>query len=146
RLSGTGLLGRDAPLPADDLRHEAARSGQRRAHLGRGAERRAEARPRRVLEDDLMGRAALALVAPLLVALIGCRDAGGTPPVAAAGAPPETVAVAALGRIQPKGGVRRISGPARSAAVIGEVLVEPGDAVRRGQRLAVLEDFGALQA
>jgi HlyD family secretion protein len=93
-----------------------------------------------------MPRAALAIVAPVLAALLGCRNAGSAPPVAAAAPPPEKVAVAALGRIQPKGGVRRIAGPARSAAVIKEVLVEPGDAVRRGQRLAVLEDFGALQA
>ena len=62
-----------------------------------------------------MPRAALALVPPVLVALLGCRNAGGAPPVAAAAPPPETVAVAALGRIQPKGGVRRIAGPARAA-------------------------------
>jgi HlyD family secretion protein len=92
-----------------------------------------------------MQRTSLAILAPFLAALAGCRNAA-SPPVAAAPPPAETVAVAALGRVQPKGGVRRIAGPARSAAVIGQVLVEPGDAVRRGQRLAVLEDFGALQA
>jgi HlyD family secretion protein len=49
--------------------------------------------------------------------------------------------VTALGRLEPRNGVLRISGPARPAVVIAELLVEEGDRVTKGQRLAVLDSY-----
>jgi HlyD family secretion protein len=48
--------------------------------------------------------------------------------------------VAALGRLQPKDGVRVIAGPAQAVAVVGELLVDEGDPVRAGQVIARLDD------
>src|SRR5512147_1619121 len=54
------------------------------------------------------------------------------PPVSAA--PSEARgAIAALGRLEPKDGVRRIAGPAQMVAVVGELLVDKRDRVHRGQ-------------
>lgn len=54
--------------------------------------------------------------------------------------------VAALGRLQPKDGVRRIAGPAQAFAVVGELLVDKGDAVRAGQVIARLDDAELREA
>jgi HlyD family secretion protein len=61
--------------------------------------------------------------------------------LAAAGALGEARQVTALGRLEPRNGVVRVAGPARPAVVITELLVEAGDRVTRGQRLAVLDSF-----
>ena len=55
----------------------------------------------------------------------------GPPPVSA---PPAhgSGAIAALGRLEPKDGVRRIAGPAQMVAVVGELLVDKRDRVQRG--------------
>lgn len=55
-------------------------------------------------------------------------------------------AVGALGRIEPRGGVRRVAGPPRPAAVIQELHVEEGDSVEKGQVLAVLAGIGLERA
>ena len=55
-------------------------------------------------------------------------------------------AVAALGRLQPKDGVRRIAGPAQAVAVVGELLVDKGDLVRAGQLIARLDDAELREA
>jgi len=58
-------------------------------------------------------------------------------------APADEVArsVTALGRLEPKEGVIRLSGPARPSVVIAELLVNEGDRVERGQRIAVLDSY-----
>jgi multidrug efflux pump subunit AcrA (membrane-fusion protein) len=55
-------------------------------------------------------------------------------------------AVGALGRIEPRDGVRRVAGPPRPAAVIQELHVEEGDSVEEGQVLAVLAGVGLERA
>jgi HlyD family secretion protein len=54
--------------------------------------------------------------------------------------------VAALGRLQPKDGVRVIAGPAQAVAVVGELLVDEGDPVRAGQVIARLDDAELREA
>jgi len=67
-------------------------------------------------------------------------------PLVAGAAPDEARRVTALGRLEPRNGVVRVAGPARPAVVISELLVEEGDRVTRGQRLAVLDSFALSQA
>jgi HlyD family secretion protein len=52
--------------------------------------------------------------------------------------------VTALGRLEPNGGVIQLAGPARPSVVIEEMLVQEGERVEKGQRIAVLDTF-ALQ-
>lgn len=59
---------------------------------------------------------------------------------------PAVVAVTALGRLEPKDGVMKISGPSQSAVVISKLLVNEGDAVRQGQVLAVLDSYARQEA
>lgn len=59
---------------------------------------------------------------------------------------PTSVAVAALGRIEPREGVIRVSGPSRIAVVIGQLRVAKGDKVEAGDVLAVLDSYGSDQA
>jgi RND family efflux transporter MFP subunit len=54
--------------------------------------------------------------------------------------------VAALGRIEPHHGVRRVAGPPRPAVVIRELKVEEGDRVEKGQVLATLAGIGVERA
>ena len=70
-----------------------------------------------------------------------------------AGAPGDAVqratqpgAIGALGRLEPKDGLRRVPGPSRPTVVIGELRVEEGDRVSLGQALAVLDDFAVLES
>ncbi len=56
------------------------------------------------------------------------------------------VAVKALGRLEPKDGVMKISGPSRSTVVISKLLVNEGDAVHQGQVLAVLDSYTRQEA
>ena len=65
------------------------------------------------------------------------------PPEAVAPAP---VAITALGRIEPRDGVIRVSGPSRVAVVIGALRVAKGDEVKAGDVLAVLDSYGSEQA
>lgn len=62
------------------------------------------------------------------------------PPVSLAPAPVADSRIAALGRLEPKDGVRTIAGPAQAVAVVGELLVEEGDELRAGQLVARLDD------
>ena len=59
---------------------------------------------------------------------------------------PAPVAITALGRIEPRDGVIRISGPSRAAVVIGELRVAKGDVVKIGGVLAVLDSHASEQA
>lgn len=54
--------------------------------------------------------------------------------------------VSALGRLEPEDGMIRIAGPSTPVAVIGELLVDDGDVVEKGQTLAVLEALPLLEA
>lgn len=57
-------------------------------------------------------------------------------------APPPVVAprgVSALGRLEPRNGVRRIAGPSLATAVVRELLVDRGDGVKKGQLLATID-------
>jgi HlyD family secretion protein len=66
------------------------------------------------------------------------------PPVSAA--PQQDGGIAALGRLEPKDGVRRIAGPAQMVAVVGELLVDKRDLVRRGQVIARLDESALREA
>jgi HlyD family secretion protein len=58
---------------------------------------------------------------------------------------PATLAVSALGRLEPEHGIRRIAGPSLQTVVVRELLVDRGDPVTKGQLLATL-DTADLQA
>ncbi|HEY8121898.1 MAG TPA: efflux RND transporter periplasmic adaptor subunit [Myxococcota bacterium] len=68
------------------------------------------------------------------------------PDVALAPPAPRDGRVAALGRLQPKDGVRVIAGPAQPVAVVGELRVDKGDLVRTGQVIALLDDAELREA
>ena len=65
---------------------------------------------------------------------------------AVSAAPPGAQGVAALGRLQPKDGVRRIAGPAKPVAVVGKLLVDKGDRVKSGQLIALLDEAEVREA
>jgi HlyD family secretion protein len=67
------------------------------------------------------------------------------PPVGAA-APEAGLAITALGRLEPKDGVRRVAGPALMVAVVERLLVEKGDRVEHGQVIALLDGTGVREA
>jgi HlyD family secretion protein len=70
-------------------------------------------------------------------------------PVPAALAPARVEAVAALGRLEPSGDVRRLAAPISGiggSPVITALLVQEGDAVRRGQLLARFDTRPGLEA
>jgi HlyD family secretion protein len=54
--------------------------------------------------------------------------------------------ITALGRIEPREGVIRISGPSRVAVVIGRLHVAKGDSVEEGDVLAVLDSHASERA
>lgn len=54
--------------------------------------------------------------------------------------------VTALGRLEPRDGIIRVSGPSRPSVVIARLHVEEGDAVREGQPLAELDSITADRA
>lgn len=54
--------------------------------------------------------------------------------------------VSARGRLEPRNGARRIAGPSDPVAVVKSLLVEEGDAVRRGQTIAVMDMFDVRDA
>jgi HlyD family secretion protein len=54
--------------------------------------------------------------------------------------------ISALGRIEPRHGVRHVAGPPRQTVVIEKLLVEEGDRVGQGQELAVLQGIAVQRA
>ena len=58
---------------------------------------------------------------------------------------PAPLGVSALGRLEPEHGIRRIAGPSLQTIVVRDLLVDRGDAVKKGQLLATL-DTADLQA
>jgi HlyD family secretion protein len=88
--------------------------------------------------------AALFLVLVLTLPGVGCSDRSvadaALPPVSSVGAGPGSPpGVSALGRLEPEDGIRHIAGPSGGPSVITELRVDEGDAVKRGQILAVLD-------
>jgi len=71
---------------------------------------------------------------------LSTSDAAALPPVSLAPAPLNASRIAALGRLEPKDGVRTIAGPAQAVAVVGALLVDEGDEVAVGQLVARLDD------
>jgi HlyD family secretion protein len=61
-------------------------------------------------------------------------------------ADPDSDAVTALGRLEPRGGPVRVAGPSVPVAVIAELEVEEGESVKEGQVLARLDRFALQQA
>ena len=68
----------------------------------------------------------------------GGQDANAAPQLAGT--------VAALGRLQPKGGIIRIAGPSRPSVVIANLLIGEGDRVLAGQSIAVLDTLAENEA
>ena len=68
-----------------------------------------------------------------------------SPAMAARVAAP-SINVSAIGRLEPKDGVRRIAGPSRPSVVIGKLLVEEGESVAAGQAIAVLDDYAVRES
>jgi len=64
----------------------------------------------------------------------------------APGSDPARSGVSALGRIEPRHGVRHVAGPPRPTVVIEKLLVEEGDRVAQGQELAVLQGIAVERA
>jgi HlyD family secretion protein len=54
--------------------------------------------------------------------------------------------IAALGRIEPQGGVLRVSGPSGGPSVIAKLFVDEGDRVEEGQRIAILDSHARSRA
>ncbi len=54
--------------------------------------------------------------------------------------------VSALGRIEPRHGIRHVAGPPRAAVVIEKIQVEEGDRVSQGQELAILKGIALQEA
>jgi HlyD family secretion protein len=93
--------------------------------------------------------ATLALLAGALLASGRLPSLATTPaPLPPVSAPPAEArgGIAALGRLEPKDGVRRIAGPAQTVAVVGELLVDKRDFVRRGQLIARLDEVPVREA
>ncbi len=93
----------------------------------------------------------LCLAVPVLVfAAVSPLLATSEPAPASTVAPaaPERPApvIVALGRLEPRGGLLRLSGPSSASAVVAQLLVEEGDAVSEGQVIALLDTFEVRQA
>ncbi len=99
-------------------------------------------------------RKASRLLGAVLVALAGALALSSHPrqtvpsDAASAGAsePPGPPVVTALGRLEPRHGIRRLAGPSRPVAVVDRLLVEEGDRVQAGQIVALLDDEALREA
>jgi len=90
------------------------------------------------------GRLATALAVGAVVSL-GCEDIS---PGGATTAGPAATAqqVTALGRLQPKDGIRCLAGPSRPSVVIAKLLIDEGDWVEADQPIAVLDTLATDEA
>ncbi len=73
----------------------------------------------------------------VVLALLLCLNFAGSPVRAEAG---DGVPISALGRIEPREGITRLSGPAGRPAVIASLEVDEGERVAQGDVIAVLDD------
>jgi HlyD family secretion protein len=60
--------------------------------------------------------------------------------------PPVPSTVTALGRLEPKDGVFRVSGPSDFAIVLRELKIDDGDSVQKGQVIAILDSYAPRKA
>jgi HlyD family secretion protein len=80
----------------------------------------------------------------LVVLLAGCQTSDLPAGATATATGPHLVT--ALGRLEPRDGIRRIAGPSRPSVVIAKLRVEEGDRVQEGQALAELDAITADEA
>lgn len=94
-------------------------------------------------------RIGLLSAATTLACLVHCTGCAPTPSGAEdakPAPPPEPTHVSALGRLEPRHPITRISGPSRPSVVIAELLVEEDDQVTAGQPIAILDSRAEDQA
>ena len=73
-----------------------------------------------------------AVVSSVLVPLVARADPGHT--------------ITSLGRIEPKDGVMQIAGPSTPGAVIGRLLINEGNRVEEGERIAIMDTYALNKA
>jgi HlyD family secretion protein len=76
---------------------------------------------------------------------LGVAEVGAVPEVAPTGAR-DVEKITALGRIEPKDGIIRVSGPSHPAVVIGQLLIDVNDHVTAGQTIAILDNYDSAKA
>jgi HlyD family secretion protein len=76
----------------------------------------------------------------------GKTSTGMTSPLSSAPVTGEKPIVTAIGRLRPGNGVLRIAGPSQLVVVVGRLMVEEGDRVRKGQVLALLDTHASQLA
>lgn len=94
---------------------------------------------------------AIAGLATLLIGGVGVYAMQQTPtqlaPIATTQVVPEIITVTALGRLEPKGEVIKLSAPTSvQGSRVDKLLVEQGDGVKAGQVIAIMENRDRLQA
>jgi HlyD family secretion protein len=57
-----------------------------------------------------------------------------------------TDTITSLGRIEPKDGVMQVAGPSSPGAVLGKLLIDEGDRVDQGQRIAIMDTYALHKA
>jgi HlyD family secretion protein len=82
---------------------------------------------------------AVALTAPLVRAHADDPQSLPTPIDAPERGVPRPRGVSALGRLEPKDGIRHVAGPSLAVVVVRDLLVDRGDFVKKGQLIATLD-------
>lgn len=77
---------------------------------------------------------------------VGCEARSSTPEAAGSAPAPSPGAVAARGRLEPRGHVLRVAGPSDFVVVVGRLVVAEGDRVQIGQVLAFTDTYASRQA
>jgi HlyD family secretion protein len=96
-----------------------------------------------------IGGAIIGLIAGLLIGnRLGSSDttAVAQAAVVPAPAPQQQTVVTALGRLRPRNGVVTVAGPSHMVVVVGNLRVDEGDRVRRGDVIALLDNHAAQTA
>ncbi len=110
-----------------------------------------EPTPRRGPELARLGSPGSWLLLGSLLLLVGCSDQLSArasderlPAVGARRSEPDRVS--ALGRLEPEDGLIRVAGPSGTTAVIGQLFVDDGDWIEKGQLIATLDTLEELEA
>ncbi len=101
-------------------------------------------RPRRAAGRRATLRAVAASLAWLIAGPVASE--GQAEPTETTAAGQGLARVGALGRLEPRGGVRHVAGPPHPVVVIEALRVEEGDRVRTGQEIALLAGIGPARA
>ena len=139
----TGAARRRKPRRASARARKATRAPGVWVPCSRGHDRTRRTDARTMLIRSTMR--AVATLTAILTWSAACRSPD-APASAAPGAATGPRPVTALGRLEPKDGIRRIAGPSRPSVVIAKLLVEEGDQVQLGQALAELDSIAADEA